>query len=173
MLAFDFREVMTGQAGDLLSLTREEGLLLSHINSVTDTDSVNPGNPGRAGGALSASEPPTPCLLEGPWVFSHRAQRDMQLALGLGVVNLLGVLWLRSVLDPSSSAAFHAPEGPLTPLIRYISGFLRLYALAFLLVPALRWLLFQGLNRGLAHRNALRREYAAKSSASSVTTSLA
>jgi len=104
---------------------------------------------------LPPANPPERYLHEEDPVFSQQAPRSVWIGLGLGLANLCGVLWLRHAL-----ATGWAPEGPATPLVRGLLGFLLAYAAAFLLVPALRWAVLKGANAMRQERNRRRRWYA-------------
>ena len=94
-------------------------------------------------------------LVEEPRAFSQRPPEQLQLALLLGVINLLGCFWLRSAL-----ANGVVPRGPLTPAVSWVSRFLLAYAWAYLLLPCGRLALVYVLNAATERRNATRRAMA-------------
>ena len=98
-------------------------------------------------------------LEESPCVFSTKPDQHMHVAAGLGVVNLVGVLWLRSQLEGGSL------RGPAIPFLRTASGFLLVYACVYLALPALRWVIIQLMNARIHRRNALRQAMVAELSA--------
>jgi hypothetical protein len=98
-------------------------------------------------------------LVELPCAFTAKPVEHMRVAAGLGVANLLGVLWLRSQLK------FGGLGGPVAPVLRAASSFLLAYACAYLALPAARWSLLQVANARVNRRNALRKAMATELSA--------
>jgi len=93
-------------------------------------------------------------LEESPCVFTTKPDQHMHMAAGLGAVNLMGVLWLRSQLTHGTL------QGPVIPLLQMASGFLLVYAFLYLAIPAVRWMLLQSINARIHHRNEMRKAMA-------------
>jgi hypothetical protein len=95
------------------------------------------------------SRPPTaplhPALDEKVWLFSRANVAQIQLAIGLGLVNLLVVLIVRTVVPAN-------PEG-LLGWIWSISMPLLVYSIGFLAVPAMRYLVLLDRNQKISERN--------------------
>ena len=112
-------------------------------------------------GAVNAGQP---WLEERQWVFSLAPSHHLQLAAALGVLNFLGVRWLGTQAALLLAAPAATGGGALGNAILStafgVLGVLRLYALAFLSVPALRWLALHALNEVRGKRNRRRMELA-------------
>ncbi len=88
-------------------------------------------------------------LEERRYRFSRAPLKHLQMAGALGLVNLVGAMWLLDqwrLFPPPTSTALYG-----------VSRALACYAWAFLLFPLLRLALIARWNRGLKRRNALRR----------------
>lgn len=81
--------------------------------------------------------------------FSRAPLRHLQMAGALGLINLVGAMWL---LDQ-----WRAFPPPASTALYLISRALALYAWAFLLLPLLRLALIARWNRAVSRRNAMRR----------------
>eukprot|EP00850_Spirogloea_muscicola_P011054 SM000067S20331 [mRNA] locus=s67:471470:475533:+ [translate_table: standard] len=100
-----------------------------------------------------------PFLLEKQWKFSEAAGSQQALAIGLGAVNLAGVLivggllslhWIKKCRDPQ--VAREIGSG----LVGFVSRslpFLQVYAGSFFAIPAIRWLFLQRKNEKIKARN--------------------
>jgi hypothetical protein len=95
-------------------------------------------------------------LVEEPTRFSDRPLEQLAAAAGLGVANLAGVSWLRWALAQEGVI----PQGPITPWISAVSGFLVGYAVCYLALPLARLAVVAFLNSRVEARNAARREMA-------------
>lgn len=105
---------------------------------------------GASGAATASDYGPLPAYLqEKRHRFSRAPLRHLQMAGALGLVNLVGAMWL---LDQ-----WRAFPPPVAAVLYPISRALALYAWTFLLLPLLRLALIARWNRALARRNALRR----------------
>jgi hypothetical protein len=101
---------------------------------------------------------PASLLEEKPRLFSRRPAGELQMAAGLGIANLVGVLWLESQLKDGGLI----PQGPVTPFLRALSGFLLAYAVSYLAIPCARWAFIQVHNVGVHRRNTQRRAMASE-----------
>eukprot|EP00850_Spirogloea_muscicola_P002355 SM000009S23484 [mRNA] locus=s9:235986:240104:- [translate_table: standard] len=92
-----------------------------------------------------------PFFLEKQWKFSEAAGSQQALAIGLGAVNLAGVLIVGGLLrDPQ--VAREIGSG----LVGFVSRslpFLQAYAGSFFAIPAIRWLFLQRRNEKIKARN--------------------
>ncbi|KAG0494168.1 hypothetical protein HPP92_005162 [Vanilla planifolia] len=92
---------------------------------------------------------------EKKWSFSKTSTSEKAMVIGLGALNLFGVIVLGSMLKnstiaPSSFVSFVADIFPL----------LQVYAASFFAVPLIRWFLVQNTNAVIERRNLARRQRA-------------
>ncbi|MGF1512295.1 MAG: hypothetical protein ACFB5Z_01165 [Elainellaceae cyanobacterium] len=99
-------------------------------------------------------------LQELPWRFSEASSGQLMLAGGLGVFNIVGALYLGSLLqrialDPALQAGFLG-------FVSSIYGLLLLYAVGFVTVPLVRYLWIRWRNTRVEVRNQQRRSHVAR-----------
>ena len=90
-------------------------------------------------------------VLESPWSLSGVTGGQLGSVIALGVANLVGVLWLSNALTIPANAYALAMNG-----LGWIFGtmpYLQIYAISFFVIPAIRWVLYQGRNQAIASRN--------------------
>ena len=85
-------------------------------------------------------------LKESPWELSHVSGGTRATIICLAVLIMLGGLWLTSM---SVVVPFLLP---LTPLLLAIAA----YGSMFLVIPGIRWIVIQNINKGIEHRNSIR-----------------
>lgn len=103
--------------------------------------------------SLSFNDPP-PLALERPIPFTLASPGQRLAAAALGVANTAGVAMLGRLLADRYSAAALARSG-----FGFVAGlypFLAAYALAYWVIPGVRWLLAARRNAGVEQRNAAR-----------------
>ncbi len=109
--------------------------------------------------AAQRSAPVPPAYLEElPWQFSRASTGQIMLAIGLGSVNLIGALVLKSLLGPGQVAA---QMGGLVAFVQSIFWVLLAYGAGFLLIPLGRYYWIQWRNDQIRSRN-YRRQQAAQ-----------
>ncbi|GJP33264.1 hypothetical protein CLOM_g17814 [Closterium sp. NIES-68] len=99
-----------------------------------------------------------PLFIENTWSFSDAPPTKRALAVGLGIINVVGVLVLSSMLR---NPAIIRKAGP--PLVSMIQGFmpaLQAYSVAFFVIPLCRWAVLSSTNSAIEARNQRRRESA-------------
>lgn len=99
------------------------------------------------------SEPVAAYLREMLWRFSHASSGQIILAAGLGTVNLVGALFLGSLLTKSATGG----------LISFVSGIyplLLIYGVGFLTIPLIRYFWIKWKNGSIEARNEERQERA-------------
>ena len=92
---------------------------------------------------------PSSYLEETPWRFSQATGGQMLLAAGLGLANIIGVIWLGLLPDAS-------PQSDLYVVYQFASQiyiFLLAYALLLGITPIIRFVTLQGRNTGIKNRN--------------------
>lgn len=87
-----------------------------------------------------------PYLKESPWELSHVDGGARATIICLAVFILLGGLWLTTM------GAVIPILLPFTPLVFAMAA----YGALFLIIPGIRWLVIQNLNKGIEHRNSVR-----------------
>ena len=92
------------------------------------------------------------------WNFSRVGTEQTLLVVGLGFLNLIGALILRSLL---SDGAIAVQLGGLVAFVQSIFWVLLGYGIGFLGIPLIRYFWIQGRNRRIERRNQKRQEYAA------------
>ncbi|CAI5498210.1 unnamed protein product [Closterium sp. Naga37s-1] len=95
---------------------------------------------------------------ESLWTFSEAPVWKRTLAAGLGVVNVVGVVWLSSLL--SDPAIVREAGVEFVQLISSLMPWLQGYAAVFFAIPAVRYLWQQRANETIALRNSRRQESA-------------
>ncbi|GJP81082.1 hypothetical protein CLOP_g11260 [Closterium sp. NIES-67] len=95
---------------------------------------------------------------ENLWAFSEAPAWKRTLAAGLGVVNVVGVVWLSSLL--SDPAVVREAGVEFVSLISSLMPWLQGYAAVFFTIPAVRYLWQQRANEAIAERNARRQQSA-------------
>ena len=89
-------------------------------------------------------------LQEQLWRFTQASSGQKMLAIGLGGVNLILALVLGSLLqDPSVAIQL----GGIVAFVNSIYGILVGYAIAFLVIPLIRYFWIQGRNQKISNRN--------------------
>lgn len=96
-------------------------------------------------------------LRESPWKFSEATSSQISLAIGLGVVNFVGALFLGGLLQDQ---ALVADLGGLVAFVDGIFWLLLAYGTAFLGVPAVRYFWVKRKNASIERRNEQRQEQA-------------
>ncbi len=100
------------------------------------------------------SEPVAAYLREMLWRFSHASSGQIMLAAGLGAVNLVGALFLGSLLAKSAIGS------GLLSLVATIYPMLLIYGLGFLTIPLIRYFWIQWKNSSIEARNQERQQRA-------------
>ncbi|GBG72868.1 hypothetical protein CBR_g12587 [Chara braunii] len=94
---------------------------------------------------------------ENRWEFSGATSLQQALAIGLGAVNLIGVVILASMLrNPATIMQIRAGgslSGSFIPFVSQTLPFLQAYAASFFAIPAIRWLLLKKRNAEIDKRN--------------------
>jgi hypothetical protein len=103
--------------------------------------------------SFTAPAPAAPVkeVLESPWKLTGVTGGQLGSVVALGVANLVGVLWLSTALATPANAYALAMNG-----LGWIFGtmpYLQIYAVSFFMIPAVRWLLYQGRNQAINNRN--------------------
>eukprot|EP00898_Chlorokybus_atmophyticus_P006103 jgi/Chlat1/6494/Chrsp45S06065 len=102
--------------------------------------------------------PEQPFLEERPQQFSRATPEQKALAIGLGVVNLAGVIILSGMLgDPMTVRQI---SSGIVSLTASILPFLRVYAVSFFAIPLARWFWNKRANEEIDKRNNERRRWA-------------
>eukprot|EP00930_Biecheleria_cincta_P020785 TRINITY_DN15557_c1_g1_i1.p1 TRINITY_DN15557_c1_g1~~TRINITY_DN15557_c1_g1_i1.p1 ORF type:complete len:538 (+),score=72.32 TRINITY_DN15557_c1_g1_i1:48-1661(+) len=116
----------------------------------------------RLGVEEQPSEPVPRCLVEGEWQFSKRSSWELRCTLALGLLNLLGALWLMLATSPRGSVVRFLGRGVGLLLGLLTRWALLPYAVMFLLLPCLRaaWVFWS--NRGVHARNEIREMHASR-----------
>ncbi len=96
-------------------------------------------------------------LKESLWQFSQATSGQMMLAAGLGVVNLVGAIWLGILL---ADGAIAAQMGGLVAFVSSIYGVLLAYGIGFLAVPLVRYFWLKLRNVRVSARNLARQQRA-------------
>ncbi|KAL3701652.1 hypothetical protein R1sor_019674 [Riccia sorocarpa] len=98
-------------------------------------------------------------LAERRWKFSKANKMEQALVIGLGAVNLLGVVVLGSMLRDLGLVGQLGGTG-LIPFATRLLPWLQGYTAAFFAIPAFRWLLLQKRNTEIEERNRARISWA-------------
>jgi hypothetical protein len=96
-------------------------------------------------------------LKESLWKFSHASPGQMAIAIGLGVANLAGALFLGTLL---TDQALVAQIGGLIALVDVIYPLLLAYGIAFMGIPLIRYVWIKWRNPKIEARNSQRQEQA-------------
>lgn len=97
-------------------------------------------------------------LQESFWNFSQVRPEQLSLVAGLGFLNLIGALILRTLLSDGTIAL---QLGGVVALAQSVFWILLGYGVGFLGVPLVRYFWIRGRNRQIERRNQKRQEYAA------------
>ncbi|KAJ8539939.1 hypothetical protein K7X08_026328 [Anisodus acutangulus] len=89
-------------------------------------------------------------LQEKKWQFSKTSSSERALVIGLGGLNLFGVIILGTMLNPSNFISFVSEIFPL----------FQIYAGSFFTIPLIRWFLVRKRNGEIERRNRAREQYA-------------
>lgn len=100
------------------------------------------------------AEPVAAYLREMVWRFSQASSGQIMLAAGLGAVNLVGALFLGSLLTKSAIA------GGLLSLVATIYPMLLIYGVGFLTIPLIRYFWMKWKNGSIEARNEERQQRA-------------
>lgn len=90
-------------------------------------------------------------VLESSWNLTGVTGGQLGSVVALGVANLVGVLWLSTALTTPANAYALAMNG-----LGWVFGtmpYLQVYAISFFIIPAVRWVLYQGRNQAITYRN--------------------
>ncbi|MDQ2097013.1 MAG: hypothetical protein QQW96_05125 [Tychonema bourrellyi B0820] len=98
------------------------------------------------------SEPVAAYLREMLWRFSHASSGQIMLAAGLGAVNLVGALFLGSLLTKSAIGS------GLLSLVATIYPMLLIYGVGFLTIPLVRYFWIKWKNSSIEARNQERQQ---------------
>lgn len=96
-------------------------------------------------------------LKEDLWQFSQAGSGQIAVAIGLGVLNLFGAVYLASILQ---NGAIAAQLGGLVAFVSSILWLLLAYGIGFLGIPLIRYFWLQYQNKKIAARNTNRQRYA-------------
>ncbi|MDX2212333.1 MAG: hypothetical protein SFY66_03495 [Oculatellaceae cyanobacterium bins.114] len=96
-------------------------------------------------------------LRESLWRFSEANGGQISVAIGLGVLNLAGAIFLGTLLADGTIAA---EIGGLVAFVSSIYGVLLAYGIAFLTVPLIRYFWIKWRNKGVEARNSDRQDRA-------------
>lgn len=94
---------------------------------------------------------------EARWPFSMASKTGQFMVIGLGGINLIGVLILSSMLR--DTAVVGQFGGGLVPFVAKILPILQAYTASFFAIPAIRWFFIQEKNSNIDKRNAARLEW--------------
>ncbi|XP_060212404.1 uncharacterized protein At5g03900, chloroplastic-like isoform X2 [Lycium barbarum] len=94
-------------------------------------------------------------LKETNWQFSKTSVSQTALAIGLGALNLLGVIVLGTMLKSMavSPSSLISPVSKMFPLLQIFAG-------SFFTIPLIRWFIVQKRNSEIEKRNQAREQYA-------------
>ncbi|XP_047308538.1 uncharacterized protein At5g03900, chloroplastic-like [Impatiens glandulifera] len=92
---------------------------------------------------------------EKKWQFSKTSSSEKAMVIGLGALNLFGVI----VLDGMLKTVAVAPTGFIS-FVGTIFPWLQVYAASFFLIPLARWLLIRNKNAQIENRNSAREKFA-------------
>ncbi|CAI5463679.1 unnamed protein product, partial [Closterium sp. Yama58-4] len=106
----------------------------------------------------SNSRAPAPIFVENTWSFSDAPPTKRALAVGLGIINVVGVLILSSMLR--NPAVIRKAGLPLVSTIQRLMPALQAYSVAFFVIPLCRWAFLSSTNSAIETRNQRRRESA-------------
>ncbi len=107
--------------------------------------------------AENRPQPVAAYLKESLWQFSQATSGQIMLAAGLGLVNLVGAIWLGILL---ADGAIAAQIGGLVAFVSGIYGVLLAYGIGFLAVPLIRYSWLKLRNARVSARNLARQERA-------------
>ncbi|CAI7839137.1 unnamed protein product [Closterium sp. NIES-53] len=108
--------------------------------------------------SYSNSRAPAPIFVENTWSFSDAPPTKRALAVGLGIVNVVGVLILSTMLR--NPAIIRKAGLPLVSTIQRLIPALQAYSVAFFVIPLCRWAFLSSTNSAIETRNQRRRESA-------------
>ncbi|CAI5972916.1 unnamed protein product [Closterium sp. NIES-64] len=108
--------------------------------------------------SYSNSRAPAPIFVENAWSFSDAPPTKRVLAVGLGIINVVGVLILSSMLR--NPAVIRKAGLPLVATIQRLMPALQAYSVAFFVIPLCRWAFLSSTNSAIETRNQRRRESA-------------
>ncbi|CAM6092664.1 unnamed protein product [Calypogeia fissa] len=94
-------------------------------------------------------------LAERRWNFSKANKMEQALVIGLGGVNLLGIIVLGSMLRDTAILGQLSGTG-LVPFAAKLLPWLQAYTASFFAIPAFRWILLQQRNNEIEDRNRAR-----------------
>jgi hypothetical protein len=100
---------------------------------------------------FTVASPDAQQALESPWKLTGVTGGQLGSVVALGVANLVGVLWLSTAITAPANAYALAMNG-----LGWVFGampYLQIYAISFFIIPAVRWLLYQGRNQAITARN--------------------
>ncbi len=95
-------------------------------------------------------------LNEYPWRFTRATPNQVLIAIGLGSVNIIGALVLRTMLTPELAVEI----GGLVAFVQSIFWLLLAYGIGFLSIPLIRYFWIKGRNAKVEKRNKMRRDRA-------------
>jgi hypothetical protein len=104
--------------------------------------------------AMLAAAPPDSAVqkvLEYPWNLTNVTGGQLVSAIGLGAANLVGVIWLSTLLATPANAAALAFNG-----LGWVFGlmpYLQIYAISFFIIPLVRKVLYLRRNQAIERRN--------------------
>lgn len=93
-------------------------------------------------------------LEEKRWQFSKTSLSQRAMAIGLGGLNLFGVIILGAMLKDTT-----ASQSSFLSFVTQIFPLLQVYAWSFFTIPAVRWLFIQNRNTKIEQRNKVRRKF--------------
>ncbi|CAH9077205.1 unnamed protein product [Cuscuta europaea] len=96
-------------------------------------------------------------LEEKKWQLSNTSPSQKALAIGLGGLNLFGVIILGAMLKDVGHVT--VSQSSLLSLVSGIFPLLQVYAWSFFTIPAVRWILIQNRNAKIERRNTMREKY--------------
>lgn len=100
----------------------------------------------------------SPPIYEKMWTFSNASDFQISVAIGLGILNLLGCFFVQFMINEQLEMG--AELGILIPFNYYILPLLRIYAILYLCIPVLRYLFILYKNKTIATKNAERKQKA-------------
>ena len=110
-----------------------------------------------AAGSRSAKTAPG-YLQEREWSFTSASVEQRAAAVGLGIVNVVGIVSFTNILANSALSASQIAQtyGGVVSLAVGLLPYLKVYAAVFFAIPVVRWLLNRGTNKAIGERNARR-----------------
>ncbi|GLT89994.1 hypothetical protein SLE2022_079480 [Rubroshorea leprosula] len=96
---------------------------------------------------------------EKKWQFSKTNDLERAMIIGLGAINLFGVILLTKMLQDFTISP-NGLAGAFIELVAYMSPLLQIYAGSFFIIPLIRWIIIWKRNADIEKRNKSREQFA-------------